>query len=260
MNILKSEEVNRRLVGIAAIIVAALTAVGIWLTFSLLRPTPPRSVAMAIDPEGSFSAELGNRYRELLARDGIELRLVPSAGAVESMARLREPKSGISIAIIPGGISNHQESPGLVSLGTLFYEPLWLFSRGQHLESFEQLHNLRISIGPEGSASHVLALEFLTRVGIIDQKSATLLPLKPQEASAKLLNGEIDAAVLMGALETPAVRQLLIAKGIDLAGIRRADAWVALYPYLNKLVLPAEVANMAENRPPTGCAIDRAQG
>jgi hypothetical protein len=64
----------------------------------------------------------------------------------------------------------------------------------------------------------------------------------------------------MGALETPAVRQLLIAKGIDLAGIRRADAWVALYPYLNKLVLPAEVANMAENRPPTGCAIDRAQG
>jgi len=251
MSILKSEEVNRRLVGIAAIIVAALTAVGIWLTFSLLRPTPPRSVAMAIDPEGSFSAELGNRYRELLARDGIELRLVPSAGAVESMARLREPKSGISIAIIPGGISNHQESPGLVSLGTLFYEPLWLFSRGQHLESFEQLQNLRISIGPEGSASHVLALEFLTRVGIIDQKSATLLPLKPQEASAKLLNAEIDAAVLMGALETPAVRRLLIAKGIDLAGIRRADAWVALYPYLNKLVLPAGVANMAENRPPT---------
>jgi TRAP-type uncharacterized transport system substrate-binding protein len=251
MNILKSEHVNRRLLGIAAIIVAALTAVGIWLTFSLLRPTPPHSVAMAIDPEGSFSAELGNRYRELLARDGIELRLVPTAGAVESMARLREPKSGISLAIIPGGISNQQESPGLVSLGTLFYEPLWLFSRGQHLESLEQLRNLRISIGPEGSASHVLALEFLARAGVIDQKSATLLPLKPQESSAKLLNGEIDAAVLMGAWETPAVRQLLIAKGIDLAGIRRADAWVALYPYLNKLVLPAGVGNMAENRPPT---------
>ncbi len=88
-NILKSEQLNRRLLGVAAIIVAALTVIGIWLAFSLLRPTPPRSVAMAIDPEGSFSAELGNRYRELLARDGIELRLVPSAGAVESMARLR---------------------------------------------------------------------------------------------------------------------------------------------------------------------------
>jgi TRAP-type uncharacterized transport system substrate-binding protein len=251
MNTLKSDQVNRRLLVIAAIIVAALTAFGIWLTFSLLRPTPPRSVAMAIDPEGSYSAELGKRYREILARDGIELRLVPSAGAVESMARLRNPKSGISIAIIPGGISNQQESPGLVSLGTLFYEPLWLFSRGQHLESFEQLRNLRISIGPEGSASHVLAFEFLARVGVIDQKSATLLPFNPQESSAKLLNGEIDAAVLMGAWETPAVRQLLKAKEIDLAGVRRADAWVALYPFLYKLVLPAGVADMAENRPPT---------
>jgi len=251
MNILQSEQVNRRLVVIAAISVAALAAGAIWLAFSLLHPTPPRLVAMAINPEGSFSAELGNRYRELLARDGIELRLVPSAGAVESMARLRNPNSGISIAIIPGGISNHQESPELVSLGTLFYEPLWLFSRGQHLENLEQLRNLRISIGPEGSASHVLVLKFLARVDLIGQKSVTLLPLTPQESAAKLINGDIDASFLMGAWETPAVQQLLLAKEIDLASIRRADAWVALYPFLNKLVVPAGVASMAENRPPT---------
>jgi TRAP-type uncharacterized transport system substrate-binding protein len=251
MNFVKSEQINLRILAIAAIIVVALTGVAIWLTFSLLRPTPPRSVAMAIGPDGSFGAELGNRYREILARDGIELRLVPTTGAVDSMARLRNPKSGISIAIIPSGISNHQECPGLVSLGTLFYEPLWLFSRGKHLDNFEQLRNRRISIGPEGSASHVLALEFLGRVGVVAQKSATLLPLTPQEASVELLNGDIDAAILMGAWETPAVQQLLVAKEIDLAGIRRADAWVSLYPFLNKLELPAGVANMAENRPPT---------
>jgi hypothetical protein len=85
MNILTREHVNRRLLGIVAIITAALLAIGIWLTFSLLRPTPPRSVAMAIDPEGSFSAELGKRYRELLARDGIDLRLVqfPAPESIE---------------------------------------------------------------------------------------------------------------------------------------------------------------------------------
>jgi len=119
MNILTREHVNRRLLVIVAIITAALLAIGIWLTFSLLRPTPPRSVAMAIDPEGSFSAELGKRYRELLARDGIDLRLVPTAGAVESMARLRDPKSGVSISIIPGGISNQQ-----VARLFEFYKPL----------------------------------------------------------------------------------------------------------------------------------------
>jgi TRAP-type uncharacterized transport system substrate-binding protein len=251
MNIPKGERVSRRFLVIVTIVVVALTAAGIWLTFSLLRPTPPHTVAMAIDPEGSFSAEVGKRYREILARDGIELRLVPSAGAVESMARLRDAKSAISIAIVPGGISNRQESPGLVSLGTLFYEPLWLFTRGRLPEKHEQLRNLRISIGPEGSASHVLALEFLARVGVIEQRSATLLPLTPQQSSAKLLNGDIDVAVLMGAWETPVVRQLLIAKEINLVDIRRADAFVALYPFLNKVVLPAGVADMAENRPPT---------
>jgi TRAP-type uncharacterized transport system substrate-binding protein len=251
MNIPKREHVNRRLLVIGASIVAALLAVGIWLTFSLLRPTPPRSVAMAIDPEGSFSAELGKRYRELLARDGIDLRLIPTAGAVESVARLRDPKSGISIAIIPGGISNQRESPELISLGTLFYEPLWVFSRGKSLEKHEQLRGLRISIGPEGSASHVLSLEFLARVGIIDQKSENLLPLTPQESATKLLSGDIEAAVLMDAWETPVVQQLLIAKEINLVAIRRADAFVLLYPYLNKLVLPAGVADMANDRPPT---------
>jgi TRAP-type uncharacterized transport system substrate-binding protein len=251
MHILKREHINRRLLVIAAIIMAALTAVGIWLTFALLRPTPPRSVAMAVDPEGSFNAELGKRYHDFLAQDGIDLKLVPTAGAVDSMARLRDPKSGISIAIIPGGISNQQESPGLVSLGTLFYEPLWLFYRGQVLEKQEQLRGLRISIGSEGSASRALSLEFLARVGVINQKTATLLPFTPQDSAAKLLNGDIDVAVLMDAWETPAVQQLLTAKEINLGSFRRADAFVALYPYLNKLVLPAGVADMAENRPPT---------
>jgi hypothetical protein len=89
MNILKRGYVHRCLFVIAAIVMVALAAVGVWLAFSLLRPTPPHSVAMAIDPEGSFSAELGKRYRELLAHDGIDLRLVPLAGAIESIVRLR---------------------------------------------------------------------------------------------------------------------------------------------------------------------------
>jgi TRAP-type uncharacterized transport system substrate-binding protein len=251
MNILKSEHIGRRLLVIGATIIAVLTAVGIWLTFSLLRPTPPRSVTMAIDPEGSFSAELGKRYRELFARDGIELRLVPTAGAVESLAYLRDAKSDISIAIIPGGITSQQESIGLVSLGTLYYEPLWLFYHGLVLEKHEQLSNLHISIGPEGSASRALSLLFLARVGIIDRKSGMLLPFTPQESAAKLISGDIDAAVLMGAWETPVVQELLRTKEINLISIRRADAFVALYPYLNKLVLPAGVADLAENRPPT---------
>jgi TRAP-type uncharacterized transport system substrate-binding protein len=234
---------------IASISVVTLTALVIWLAFDVLRPTPPRTVTMAADPEGSLSGELAGRYRDLLARDGIELKVVPTAGAIESLARLQEPNSGVSIAIIPSGITNQQGSPQLVSLGTLFYEPLWVFSRGVVLQRHERLRGLRISIGQEGSGSRALSLEFLARVGILD-KSAALLSLTPSESAQKLMDGDLDVAVLLDAWESPDVHRLLTRKDVNLESITRADAFVALYPFLNKLVLPAGVADMAENRPP----------
>jgi TRAP-type uncharacterized transport system substrate-binding protein len=234
----------------SATALVVLTVGLIWLMFAVFRPTPPHSITMAINPTGSFDAEVANRYRELLAHDGIELRLVQSRGAVESVALLQDPKSGISIAIIPSGITNEHKSPQLISLGTLFYEPLWGFSHGRTLKSHGELTGLNISIGPEGSGSHMLAEEFLARVGIIDQKSATLLSLSPQESAAKLESGEIDAAILMEAWEAPVVHELLTAKGVSVDSVPRADAFVALYPFLEKLILPAGVADMKESRPP----------
>jgi len=241
----------RRYFLLFSIALLAFTLLLIWLVFAVFQPTPPRSVTMAIDPEGSFNAQVARRYQALLARDGIELKLAPSKGAVESVALLRDPKSRVSIAIIPSGITNPQESPQLISLGTLYYEPLWAFTRGPAaLHTHEQLTGMRISIGPEGSASHALAQEFLARVGIINQKTATLLSLPLQETADKLESGEIDAAALLEAWETPVVHELLNAKDIDLDSIPRADAFVALYPFLQKLVLPAGVGNMQQNRPP----------
>lgn len=234
----------------ASIAVLAFAAVLIWLAFTLLRPTPPRSVTMVTDPEGSTNAELAKRYREFFARNGIDLKLVPLTGAVESLARLQDPKSDVSIAILPSGITTQRDSPHLVSLGTLFYEPLWFFLRGQGFEKPEQLRGLRLSIGPEGSASHTFSVEFFGRAGIIDQKSATLLRFTPAETIQRLYRGELDGAVLLDTWDSPYVHELLTAENVSLQSIRRADAFVALYPHLSKLVLPAGVVDLAGNRPP----------
>jgi TRAP-type uncharacterized transport system substrate-binding protein len=226
---------------------AALT---VWLAFLLLRRLPEQTLAMTIYPEGSLNFELARRYREALARSGVELRLVPSTGAVESVARLRDPKSGISIALIPGGITTKQDSPELVSLGTLFYEPLWVFSRGHLQQRPEDRRGLRISVGQEGSSSRALALK-LFRHGVIDERSATLFPFTPSESAQKLIQGEIDVAIFLDGWESPAVQQLLNTNGVKLESISRADAFVALYPYMKKLVLPTGIVDIAGPRPPT---------
>jgi TRAP-type uncharacterized transport system substrate-binding protein len=235
---------------ILIVTLATFAALAVWLAFALLRRLPERTLAMTIYPEGSLNFELAKRYREILARSGVELRLVPSAGAVESVARLRDPKSGINIALIPGGITTKQNSPELVSLGTLFYEPLWVFSRGHIQQRPEDRRGLRIAVGQEGSSSRALALK-LFRHGVIDERSATLFPFQPSESAQKLIQGEIDVAVFLDGWESPVVQQLLNIKGVKLESIARADAFVALYPYMEKLVLPTGIVDIAEPRPPT---------
>jgi TRAP-type uncharacterized transport system substrate-binding protein len=241
---------TRRFLALTSIAVITLSVGLTWFILARFSPTPPRSVSMAVDPEGSYSAAVAHRYHDLLAKDGIELKLVPSAGAVQSLALLQDPKSHVSIAIVPSGITNEQKSPEIISLGALFYEPLWCFSRTKVIRTYEDLAGLTISIGPEGNGAHMLAQEFLTRVGIIDGKSAKFLPWTAEKSAAALLNGEIDAAFLLDASEATVVRQLLTAKNVNVNSVSRADAYVALYPFLNKLMLPAGVADMKDNRPP----------
>jgi TRAP transporter TAXI family solute receptor len=234
------------LIGAAVIVAAA-----VWAVVAVLRPLPPRTVTMATGPEGGAYHEVGKRYRELLAHHGITLQLVSTAGALENLARLRDTRSGVAVALLQSGITSAMESPDLEALGTVFYEPLWLFHRGV-LEgrSLEALRGRKISIGPEGSGTRALALELLARNGV-DRQFAELLSLTPQEAAESLVRGEIDAALILAAWDSPVVRRLLAEETIALASFPRADAYVALYPFLNRLTLPAGVGDLAKNRPPT---------
>jgi TRAP transporter TAXI family solute receptor len=227
------------------LILSALAATVIWL-----GPLPPRVVVMSTGTPGSDYDLLGRRYQTILKRLGVELRLVPSAGGVENLGRLNDPRSDVSIAFAQGGLTSEARSPGLESLGTMFYEPFWFFSRvpvGQHLEG---LHGKKVSIGREGGGARALSLQFLALNGI-DRTFAELLPLSAAEASKALLRGDIDAATMVTSFDGEGVRELLASSDVNVVSMARADAYVALYPYLSKLILPTGVGNMATNRPPT---------
>ncbi len=223
---------------------------GLWWAFTVWQPGAPRTVVMATGPERSAYASFGERYREILARSGVELRLRPTAGAVENLVLLRDPSSGVSVAFLQAGTATAEDSDGLASLGTVFYEPLWLFHRGLDKDRpYAALRGKRLSIGPEGSGTRALALRTLAVIGI-DARSPDLLPLAATEAADRLVRGEIDAAAIVASWESPVVRQLLVAPGVELASFPRADAHVALNPYLDKLVLPAGIGDMGRNIPP----------
>ena len=234
------------LLAAAALLVLAIVAIVSWL-----GPLPPRVVLMSTGAPGSDYALLGERYRTLLKRSGVDLRLVPSAGAVENLRRLSDRRSGVAVAFAEGGLTSESQSPDLMSLGTMFFEPFWFFSRiplGSHMDA---LRDKKLSIGQEGSGTHAMALQLLALNGLDRQSIPGLLTLPPAQAEDALLHGEIEAAAFVASWDSKIVRQLLGSSDVSIVGFPRADAYVALYPYLSKLRLPAGVGNLATNRPPT---------
>jgi hypothetical protein len=115
--------------------------------------------------------------------------------------------------------------------------------------NLQSLAGKRLSIGPEGSGARMLALELVKRARL-DGLIGELLAFPPEEAAEKLIAGEIDAAFIVAAWQSPAIQTLANAKDIELGHVARADAFTAMYPFLNKLVLPSGIFDLLTVRPP----------
>ena len=226
--------------------VAAIAAVPLAAGVFVWTSLPPRTLTMTTGVKGGANYELGIRYREILAREGVELNLQETAGSLENLKRLRDSGSGVGVGFVQGGTTTRKESPELESLGTIFYEPLWLFRRTG--AGAPGVKGQRISIGPEGSGGRGLALQILSRTRL-DRVVGELSGFAPQVAAQKLVAGEIDAAFIVTGWDSPVIQSLLNDKGIEAESYEHADALIAIYPFLHKLVLPAGVVDLSTIRP-----------
>lgn len=228
-----------------------LLVAGLALTVAITRSGLQRTLVMATGPAGSSYAQYGEQYRVLLARSGIDLRLQESGGTLENLRLLSDPAAGVDVAFLSAGTTNAEKSPDLRTLGTVFLEELWFFSRDPDLTGGElaALRGKRMSIGPEGSATRAVA-KVLFGLNRIDPASAEFVGLSPQEAAEKLRRGDIDAALMMTSADSPVVRGLLVDPAIGLVSFRRAAAYVARYPFMTQLTVPEGVGDLALNLPP----------
>ncbi len=241
------------LTGRERLIAAGIFAIAGLLVIALIaafwQPGPPSRVIMSTGAEDGAYHAFAQRYRAALARAGVELVLQPSAGAVQNLERLRDPASGMSVALVQGGLADPEAIGGLVSLGAVAYEPVWVFHRaGIRLERFGDLARLRVAAGAPGSGTRLLAEQFYQRHGI-DPAGTSLLPLSGLKAADALERGEVDAAFIVSAPEGAAVRRLLAAEGVDLWSMRHADAYVRQFPVLTRIEIPEGAADLRSNLP-----------
>jgi TRAP-type uncharacterized transport system substrate-binding protein len=99
------------------------------LAYWWLDPNPPKRVVLATGPAQSAYEEFGKRYAKILAKDRIDVVLLPSEGSAANLQLLREGKA--DLGFVQGGTSDSDIGADgqLESLGSLFLEPVWLFYR-----------------------------------------------------------------------------------------------------------------------------------
>jgi len=230
---------------------ALVVIAGFWIALHYVRPAPPSTIVMTSGAEGSMFAVFAERYRKILARQGVTLKVIPSQGSLENLQRLSDPQVRVDIGFVQGGISARADAASLISLGSVFYEPVLVFYRAPRpIQRLSELDGKRIAIGREGSGARVLAETLLKANGIEAGGRSRLLDLEGKAAQDALLKGEVDAVFAMGDSATAAtMRDLLHASGIRLFDFVQGDGYVRRFRYLTKLELPPGSLDLGKNTP-----------
>jgi len=251
-----------RLLATAVAPFVLLAAALLFLAYLWLDPAPPKHVLLATGVEQGAYSEFGKRYAALLARHGIKVDLRQTQGAAENLALLRDANSGVELAFVQGGADagsarGEQADADLQSLGSMFYEPVWLFYRGEsahrllkapRLERLAQLAGWRVNIGAPGSGAPNLMRRLLD-ANRIDAASITLLQQPQTPAVVDLLEGKLDAIVLASAPESLMVQMLLQTPGVQLFDFVQADAYTRRFGFLSSVILPRGVVDLAGDLP-----------
>ena len=235
----------------ALVPVLLIAAVALWFAFRYVRPAPPDTIVITSGLKGSSFDTVAEKYRAILARNGVKLQILPSDGALDNLRRLRDPAFKVDVGFVQGGLLVDGDAGDLVSLGSLFYVPLAVFYRGaKPVERLSEFKGKRLAIGHEGSGTHFLVVQLLRANGVDKNSGSQLLNLGGEEAEQALLAHKVDAALLMGDAATPAVmRKLVHTPGIHMMDFKQADAYARRYRYLSKLELPMGSIDFAKNTP-----------
>ncbi len=234
--------------------------------YFVLDPTPPKHVVLATGPEASAYARFGERYAEELKRHGIQVELRATTGSFQNRQLLRDPKERVDLAFVQGGSGDSQRASEeqkanmvqLVSLGTLFYEPVWIFYRAERakplnrqgaLTAIPQMRGWKVNVGGRGSGTPGLMSKLLF-ANAMERDEIKRSTLDETSAVVALLDGQLDAAVLVSAPESNMVQMLLQTPGIKVYEYAQAEAYARRYPFLSPVVLPRGVVDVARDVPP----------
>jgi TRAP transporter TAXI family solute receptor len=234
-----------------------IAGIGFVIAYQFVEPAPPKRIVITTGSDSGAYYLYANRYAAILAKNGITLEVKTSAGSLQNLERMKNGEA--DIGFVQGGVVERAENADpdadsdadsdLMSLGSVFYEPVWVFYRdAKRIHRLSDLRGKRVAIGQEGSGVRQLAEQLLAANDI--PRGDHLVSLSGLKAAEELQHGRIDAAFIIAAEKAPVVQVLLRSPGVKVMSFSQADAYQRRFPFLTKLTMPQGVADLVRDLPP----------
>lgn len=224
-----------------------LVVAGFAIAAYFIRPAPPSSIRLATGSPGGAYAAYGEQFKAALALDGIAVELVETSGSMDNLRLLASDENPVDAAFLQGGIGDKDEHPDLVSLASLYPEPLWLLIRAdKRPPPSSGFAGLRLAIGAKGSGTAVLVETLLSLS--YDNGAFERLHIGGAAAAKALVAGDVDAAFFVGG-KTPVIQELMTTPGIEVMPFPRTEAFPRLFHFLSVETLPEGIIDLKKNIP-----------
>jgi uncharacterized protein len=226
-----------------------VVVVGFVVTYQYVGAPPPKLIRIATGAKNGAYYAFAQQYARILASDDIILEVVPTAGSVENLELLKQ--GTVSLALVQGGSASPEDKQRLQSLGSLFLEPVWVFTRADKpIKRFVDLKGRRIATGAPGSGTNLLAMQLLSAAGI-NETNTTFVSGDAAQAVAALSQRTADAAFFVASPVAPLIRGLLEDANLQVLNFDRATAYGRWFRFLTPVTLAEGVVNLERNVPST---------
>lgn len=230
-----------------------LVAAAFFFTYQFVQPAPPDTLTIATGrTDGAYYA-FAQQFKEELAKEKIELIILETSGSIQNIELLSTNEA--QVGFVQSGVVEGANYPQLQGLGSLYFEPVWVFVRkGSGIERLNQLDGARVSVGQAGSGTRSVADAILADNRLSDT-SLSIFELSGMDAVNAFRQDKLDVIFSVGSYNAASVQAMLSEPESELLNFRRAPAYAKRLPYLSNMILPEGVVDLQNNIPPQDVAL-----
>lgn len=219
-----------------------------FYAYKQIDPVPEKKLTIATGRASGVYYQYALKYKKLLEQEDISVTIKETAGSAEVLKLLRAKK--VDIGFVQGGVATQQDKDQLKSLFSIYVEPIWIFYRtslGQK-QYLNDLSNTTFSIGEEGSGTIALVSQLLAETNI-DIGSEKIKKIGTLEAYRAFKRMEVDAFAAVISSRSALIEEILSDSTIEPLELKRRNALIQSYPFLQSYEVPEGSLNLKQNIP-----------